>query len=110
TNHPFVGGNKRTGFRAAFVFLGTNKIDFAARTRRCAPNPGPDPGSRSIAQQSSNPIAFSAIQDRFSFAVLEAGVQSTCAKGLDDLTLSGFGVVGSGATAAGILHGQMKRR
>ena len=29
-NHPFVDGNKRTGFMAAFVFLGANKVDFAA--------------------------------------------------------------------------------
>ncbi len=29
-NHPFIDGNKRTGFMAAFVFLGINKIDFAA--------------------------------------------------------------------------------
>jgi death-on-curing protein len=29
-NHPFVDGNKRTGFMAAFVFLGINKIDFVA--------------------------------------------------------------------------------
>jgi death on curing protein len=29
-NHPFVDGNKRTGFMAAFVFLGLNKIDFEA--------------------------------------------------------------------------------
>ncbi len=27
-NHPFVDGNKRTGFMAAFVFLGINQIDF----------------------------------------------------------------------------------
>lgn len=26
-NHPFIGGNKRTGFMAAFVFLGINGID-----------------------------------------------------------------------------------
>ena len=29
-NHPFVDGNKRTGFMAAFVFLGINKIHLAA--------------------------------------------------------------------------------
>ena len=29
-NHPFIDGNKRTGFMAAFVFLGINKIDFVA--------------------------------------------------------------------------------
>ncbi len=29
-NHPFIDGNKRTGFMAAFVFLGINKIDFEA--------------------------------------------------------------------------------
>jgi death-on-curing protein len=29
-NHPFIDGNKRTGFMAAFVFLGINKIDLAA--------------------------------------------------------------------------------
>jgi death-on-curing protein len=29
-NHPFVDGNKRTGFMAAFVFLGINKIDLVA--------------------------------------------------------------------------------
>ncbi|MEY2409023.1 MAG: death on curing protein [Verrucomicrobiota bacterium] len=29
-NHPFVDGNKRTGFMAAFVFLGLNGIDFEA--------------------------------------------------------------------------------
>jgi death-on-curing protein len=29
-NHPFIDGNKRTGFMAAFVFLGINKVDFQA--------------------------------------------------------------------------------
>jgi len=29
-SHPFVDGNKRTGFMAAFLFLGINKIDFNA--------------------------------------------------------------------------------
>ncbi len=29
-NHPFVDGNKRTGFMAAFVFLGVNNVDFLA--------------------------------------------------------------------------------
>ena len=29
-NHPFIDGNKRTGFMAAFVFLGINKVDFIA--------------------------------------------------------------------------------
>lgn len=29
-NHPFIDGNKRTGFMAAFVFLGINRIDFDA--------------------------------------------------------------------------------
>ena len=29
-NHPFVDGNKRTGFMAAFLFLGINKIDLNA--------------------------------------------------------------------------------
>ncbi len=29
-NHPFLDGNKRTGFMAAYVFLGTNGIDFTA--------------------------------------------------------------------------------
>ena len=29
-NHPFIDGNKRTGFMAAFVFLGINKIDLVA--------------------------------------------------------------------------------
>jgi death-on-curing protein len=29
-NHPFVDGNKRTGFMVAFVFLGINKIDFVS--------------------------------------------------------------------------------
>jgi len=29
-NHPFIDGNKRTGFMAAFVFLGINGIDFVA--------------------------------------------------------------------------------
>ena len=28
-NHPFVDGNKRTGFMTAFVFLGINEVDFA---------------------------------------------------------------------------------
>jgi death on curing protein len=28
-SHPFIDGNKRTGFMAAFVFLGINKIEFA---------------------------------------------------------------------------------
>ena len=30
-NHPFIDGNKRTGFMAAFVFLGINRINFVAR-------------------------------------------------------------------------------
>jgi len=29
-NHPFIDGNKRTGFMAAFLFLGLNKIDLSA--------------------------------------------------------------------------------
>jgi death-on-curing protein len=29
-NHPFIDGNKRTGFMAAFGFLGINKIDVMA--------------------------------------------------------------------------------
>ena len=29
-NHPFVDGNKRTGFMAAFLFLGINKINLNA--------------------------------------------------------------------------------
>jgi death-on-curing protein len=29
-NHPFIDGNKRTGFIAAFVFLGINGIDLVA--------------------------------------------------------------------------------
>ena len=29
-NHPFLDGNKRTGFMAAYIFLGTNGIDFNA--------------------------------------------------------------------------------
>jgi death-on-curing protein len=29
-NHPFIDGNKRTGFMAAFMFLGLNKIDVIA--------------------------------------------------------------------------------
>ena len=29
-NHPFVDGNKRAGFMAAYVFLGANKIEFVA--------------------------------------------------------------------------------
>ena len=29
-NHHFMDGNKRTGFMAAFVFLGINKVDFNA--------------------------------------------------------------------------------
>jgi death-on-curing protein len=29
-NHPFVDGNKRAGFMAAFVFLGVNGIDVTA--------------------------------------------------------------------------------
>lgn len=29
-NHPFIAGNKRTGFMAAFLFLGLNRIDFLA--------------------------------------------------------------------------------
>ncbi len=29
-NHPFIDGNKRTGFMAAFLFLGINKIDLNA--------------------------------------------------------------------------------
>jgi len=29
-NLPFVDGNKRTGFMAAFLFLGINKFDFTA--------------------------------------------------------------------------------
>jgi death-on-curing protein len=30
-NHPFVDGNKRTAFMAAYVFLGVNGHDFQAR-------------------------------------------------------------------------------
>ena len=29
-NHPFVDGNKRTGFMAAYVFLGRNQVEFVA--------------------------------------------------------------------------------
>ena len=29
-NHPFVDGNKRAGFMAAYVFLGSNNIEFIA--------------------------------------------------------------------------------
>lgn len=29
-NHPFVDGNKRTGFLAAYVFLGINGVEFSA--------------------------------------------------------------------------------
>ena len=29
-NHPFVDGNKRTGFMAAYLFLGRNGYRFAA--------------------------------------------------------------------------------
>ena len=29
-NHPFADGNKRTGFMAAYVFLGINGIEFMA--------------------------------------------------------------------------------
>ena len=29
-NHPFVDGNKRTGFMAAYLFLGRNGFEFAA--------------------------------------------------------------------------------
>ena len=29
-NHPFVDGNKRTGFLAAYAFLGKNGLDFDA--------------------------------------------------------------------------------
>jgi len=29
-NHPFVDGNKRAGFVAAYTFLGINGIDFTA--------------------------------------------------------------------------------
>ena len=29
-NHPFVDGNKRTGFMAAYLFLGTNGYEFEA--------------------------------------------------------------------------------
>jgi death on curing protein len=29
-NHPFVDGNKRTGFLAAYTFLGKNALDFDA--------------------------------------------------------------------------------
>ncbi len=29
-NHPFVDGNKRTGFMAAYMFLGRNGLTFAA--------------------------------------------------------------------------------
>ena len=29
-NHPFVDGNKRTGFMAAYLFLGRNGYEFAA--------------------------------------------------------------------------------
>jgi death-on-curing protein len=29
-NHPFIDGNKRTGFMAAFVFLGINNVEFQA--------------------------------------------------------------------------------
>jgi death-on-curing protein len=29
-NHPFIDGNKRTGFMAALVFLGINQIDLVA--------------------------------------------------------------------------------
>ena len=29
-NHPFLDGNKRTGFMAAYVFLGTNGVELAA--------------------------------------------------------------------------------
>ena len=29
-NHPFIDGNKRTGFMAAFLFLAINKFDFIA--------------------------------------------------------------------------------
>ena len=29
-NHPFIDGNKRTGFMAAFVFLGVNKVELTA--------------------------------------------------------------------------------
>jgi death-on-curing protein len=29
-NHPFVDGNKRTGFAAMIVFLGLNGVDFNA--------------------------------------------------------------------------------
>jgi death on curing protein len=32
-NHPFLDGNKRTGFLAAYAFLGKNGLDFDAPVR-----------------------------------------------------------------------------
>jgi death-on-curing protein len=32
-NHPFVDGNKRTGFMAAYLFLGRNGYEFTASER-----------------------------------------------------------------------------
>ena len=29
-NHPFLDGNKRTGFMAAYIFLGTNGLELSA--------------------------------------------------------------------------------
>ena len=29
-NHPFLDGNKRTGFMAAYIFLGANDMEFTA--------------------------------------------------------------------------------
>ena len=55
------------------------------------------------------PTAPGAIQDRFAFAVFERRVEAKRKKLADDLSLGGSRDFRATSTAAGVLHGQVKR-
>ena len=64
----------------------------------------------SIAEHISYPTARGAIDDRFASAVFGPGVHAMGQELLDDLALCGFRRVRAAATAASILHREVKRR